>query len=62
MLNTMKIIIKKIPNLNLVTVLGFQNKNIFAEGYTQNWSEEVFVVSNIKNTVAWTYVISHLNV
>ena len=26
-------------------------KNIFATGYTQNWSEEAFVVSNIKNTV-----------
>ena len=29
-------------------------KNIFAKGYTQNWSEEVFVVSKIKNTVPWT--------
>ena len=36
-------------------------KNIFAKGYTQNWSEEVFVVSGIKNTVPWTYVISDLN-
>ena len=35
-------------------------KNIFAKGYTQNWSE-VFVVSKIKNTVPWTYVISDLN-
>ena len=35
-------------------------KNIFAKGYTQNWSE-VFVVSEIKNTVPWTYVISDLN-
>ena len=26
-------------------------KNIFAKGYTQNWSEEVFVVSKIKDTV-----------
>ena len=26
-------------------------KNIFAKGYTQNWLEEVFVVSKIKNTV-----------
>ena len=25
-------------------------KNIFAKGYTQNWSEEVFDVSKIKNT------------
>ena len=26
-------------------------KNIFAKGYTPIWSEEVFVVSKIKNTV-----------
>ena len=26
-------------------------KNIFAKGYTPNWSEEVFVVSKIKNRV-----------
>ena len=36
-------------------------KNIFAKGYSPNWSEEVFVVSKIKNTVPWTYVISDLN-
>ena len=36
-------------------------KNIFAKGYTQNWSEEVFVISKIKNTVPCTYVISDLN-
>ena len=36
-------------------------KNIFAKGYTQNWSEEVFVVIKIKNTVPRTYVISDLN-
>ena len=29
-------------------------KNIFAKGNTQNWSEEVFVVSKIKETVPWT--------
>ena len=34
-------------------------KNIFAKGYTQNWSE-VFIISKIKNTVPWTYVISDL--
>ena len=37
-------------------------KNIFSKGYTQNWSEEVFVVSKIKNTVPWTYVIYDVNV
>ena len=36
-------------------------KNIFAKGYTPNWSEEVFVVSKIKNAVPWTYVVSDLN-
>ena len=29
-------------------------KNVFAQRYTQNWSEEAFVVSKIKNTVPWT--------
>ena len=36
-------------------------KNIFAKGYTPNWSEEVFVIKKVKNTVPWTYVISDLN-
>ena len=36
-------------------------KNIFAEGYSPNWSEEAFVVSKIKSTVPWTYVVSDLN-
>ena len=29
-------------------------KNIFAKGYTLNWSEEVFVIKKVKNTVPWT--------
>ena len=33
-------------------------KNVFAKGYKPNWSEEVFIISKIKNTVPWTYVIS----
>ena len=32
-------------------------KNNFAKDSMPNWSEEVFVVSKIKNTVPWTYVI-----
>ena len=36
-------------------------KNIFAKGYSPNWSEEIFVIKEIKNTVPWTYVISNLN-
>ena len=26
-----------------------------------NWSEEVLIISEIKNTVPWTYVINDLN-
>ena len=36
-------------------------KNIFVKGYTPNWTEEIFVISKIKNTIPWTYVISDLN-
>ena len=36
-------------------------KNIFAKGYTPNWSEEIFVVSKIKNTVPRIYAINDLN-
>ena len=36
-------------------------KNIFAKGYASNWSEEIFVVKKIKNTVPWAYVVSDLN-
>ena len=28
-----------------------QYKNIFAKGYTPNWSEEGFVIKKVKNTV-----------
>ena len=38
-----------------------KHKNIFAKGYTPNWSEEVFVIKKVKNTVPWTYVINDLN-
>ena len=36
-------------------------KNIFAKGYTPNWSEEVFLIKEVKNRVPWTYVIIDLN-
>ena len=26
-------------------------KNIFATGYTPNWSKKVFVIKNVKNTM-----------
>ena len=36
-------------------------ENIFAKGYSPNWSEEVFAIKKVKNTARWTYVINDLN-
>ena len=36
-------------------------KNIFAKGYMPNWSEEIFIISKIKNTVPLTYVLNEPN-
>ena len=36
-------------------------KKFFDKRYTPNWSEQVSVVSQIKNTVPWTYAINALN-
>ena len=36
-------------------------KNIFAKGCIPNWSEKIFVIKKVKNTVPWTYVINDLN-
>ena len=36
-------------------------KNIFAKGYDPNWSEEVFVISKIKNADPWIYANNDLN-
>ena len=38
-----------------------KQKNTFAKGCIQNWSEKVFVIKEVKNTVPWTYVINDLN-
>ena len=36
-------------------------ENIFAKGYSPNWSEESFVIKKFKNTVPWIYVFSDIN-
>ena len=52
----------KIRNFKLVIILEYKNYKIFfANNYTPNWSEEVFVIKKVKNTVPWTYVINDLN-
>ena len=35
-------------------------KNIFAKGFFPNWSEEVFVIKEVKNILPWTYLVSDL--
>ena len=36
-------------------------KNIFAKGYTPNWSTEIFIVGKINDTVPYTYNLKDLN-
>ena len=36
-------------------------KNIFAKGYTPNWSKEIFIVNKINHTVPYTYNLKDLN-
>ena len=58
----MKILTKKYPKFKVGDHVRMSKyKNIYTKGYTQNWSEEIFMISKIKNTVPWTYVISDLN-
>ena len=54
---------KKVPKFKVGDhVRTSKYKNIFAKGYSPNQSEDVFVVSKIKNTFPSTYVVSDLNV
>ena len=53
---------KKDPKFKVgdhVRILKYNN--IFAKGCAPNWSEEIFVIKQIKNTLSWSYVISDLN-
>ena len=46
----------KILNLKLVTLLEYQNIIFFAiKGYVPNWSEDIFVIKKVKNTVDICY-------
>ena len=36
-------------------------KNMFAKGYTPNWSKEIFIINKINDTVPWTYSLKDLN-
>ena len=59
-LTPIKKLMIKILNSKMV-ILEYQNINIFATGYTPNWSEEVFGIKKVKNTVLWIYVPNDIN-
>ena len=42
------------------TVRISKYKTVFAKGYTENWSEEAFMIKKVKNTVLQTYVINYV--
>ena len=51
----------KIQNLKLGIIVTISKyKNIFAEGYTLSWSEEVFVIKKAENAVPWAYAFNDL--
>ena len=63
-LTLLKKLMIKILNFKLairsnVRILKYES--IFANRYTPNWSEEVFVIKEVKNKFPWTYVINDLN-
>ena len=61
-LDSSKEVNDKDPNFKVVDHVRISKyKNMFAKGYTPNWSEAFFVIKEVKNTVPWTYVINDLN-
>ena len=61
MILLLNILKKQINNILNSNVRISKYKKHFAKGYTPNWSEEVFVVNKLQNTVLWTYLINDLN-
>ena len=58
----LKKIIKKDPKFKVGDHVRISKyRNYFAKCYTPNWSEEVFLIKKIKNTVPWIYIISDFN-
>ena len=61
-INTNKEINNKDPKFEVGDYVRISKyKNIFAIGYMPNWSEEVFVIKKVKNTIPWIYAINDLN-
>ena len=75
--NTIKMKPKDVKNDNIVYIDEYNKKsarynvgdrvriskfkNIFAKGYTPNWSREMFIINKINDTVPYTYNLRDLN-
>ena len=60
-INSSKGVNDKYPKFKIGCIVKVSKyKNIFAKDYVPSWSEEVFVIKKVRNTVPWTYVISDL--
>ena len=44
-----------------MAILNQNTKKRFEKSYPPIWSDKVFVIKKLKNTVPWTYVVSDLN-
>ena len=54
--------IEKDPKFKIGGIVRISKcKSTFAKCCTPNWSEEVFVIKKVKNTVSLTYVINDFN-
>ena len=54
-INCRKEINDKDPKFKIGDIVRMSKyKKKFAKGYVPNWSEEVFVIKKVKNTVLWT--------
>ena len=57
----MKNLIKKDPKSKIGDYGRISKyKNIFSKSYLPNWSEEIFIINKVKDTVPWTYLINDL--
>ena len=55
-INSSREINDKDPKFKIVDNVRISKyKNIFAKDYIRNWSEKVFEIKKVKNTVPWTY-------
>ena len=60
-IDSIKEVNDKDPKFRVGDHVRISKKNIFAKGYTPNWSEEGFLIKEVKNTAPWTSAINDLS-